>query len=126
MQYLWINYLTHEEDDPTESYVELGDDRRERRRMDFYDNGMSFAYGGLFGGEAVLSQVPYPDPRTAGQNPARCPQSRPGQKAPPQEKAQPLPLVFAGACPPHLLWPENRVQVPAVGAGACVYGGVQL
>ena len=62
MQYLWINYLSHEEDDPTESYVELGDDRRERRRMDFYDNGMSFAYGGLFGGEAVLSQVPYPDP----------------------------------------------------------------
>ena len=62
MQYLWINYLTHEEDDPTESYVELGDDRRERRRMDFYDNGMGFAYGGLFGGEAVLSQVPYPDP----------------------------------------------------------------
>ena len=62
MQYLWINYLTHEEDDPTESYVELDDGSLERRRIDIYDNGMSFAYGGVFGGESILSKTPYPDP----------------------------------------------------------------
>ncbi len=31
MQYVWITYLSHDEDDPAESYVELGDDLRERR-----------------------------------------------------------------------------------------------
>lgn len=62
MEYLWINYLIHEEDDPTESYVELDDSRLERRRIDIYDNGMNFAYGGIFGGESVLSKTPYPDP----------------------------------------------------------------
>ena len=44
------------------SWAELDENRLERRRMDFYDNGMGFAYGGFFGGEAVLSKVPYPDP----------------------------------------------------------------
>lgn len=45
MQYVWITYLSHDEDDPAESYVELGDDLRERRRIDQYQNGMCFAYG---------------------------------------------------------------------------------
>ena len=65
MVYLWINYLTHEEDDPTEAYVELDDSRRERRRVDIYDNGMAFACGGNFGYEGALSREPYPeDPQT--------------------------------------------------------------
>ena len=61
MHYLWINALSHEEDDPAESYVELDDRRLERRRVDFYENGMAFAYGGIFGGEEILSKTPYPE-----------------------------------------------------------------
>ena len=49
MEYIYISYLTHEEDDPAESYVELDETHRERRRVDLYDNGMCFAYGGIYG-----------------------------------------------------------------------------
>ena len=68
MRYLWINYLVHEEDDPTEAYVELDEDRLERRRIDIYDNGMAFAYGGNFGFQEALSREPYPEsPQTLNQ-----------------------------------------------------------
>ena len=58
MRYLWINYLVHEEDDPTESYVELDENRLERRRADLYDNGMAFAYGDHPGDREILSKEP--------------------------------------------------------------------
>jgi len=61
LQYLLITYLVHEEDDPTESYVELDENRMERRRMDFYQNGMCFAYGGDHGWPEALSKTPYPE-----------------------------------------------------------------
>ena len=61
MQYLWINYLVHEEDDPTEAYVELDENRLERRRIEIYDNGMAFACGGNFGYQEALAKEPYPE-----------------------------------------------------------------
>ena len=61
MRYLWINFLVHEEDDPTESYVELDENRLERRRADLYDNGMAFAYGDHPGDREILSKEPYPE-----------------------------------------------------------------
>ena len=61
MQYVWITYLSHDEDDPAESYVELGDDLRERRRIYQYQNGMCFAYGEEHGWPEALSKKPYPE-----------------------------------------------------------------
>ena len=61
MEYIYISYLTHEEDDPAESYVELDETHRERRRVDLYDNGMCFAYGGIYGYSEALSKTPYPE-----------------------------------------------------------------
>lgn len=60
MQYIWITYLTHEEDDPAETYVEVDDTLMERRRIDTYQNGMAFAYGGEYGQREALSKTPYP------------------------------------------------------------------
>ena len=71
MQYVWINYLSHEEDDPAESYVEVDETHLERRRADIYQNGMCFAYGGEYGWPEALSKTPYPE------NP--CTLNRPGE-----------------------------------------------
>lgn len=72
MQYIWINYLRHETDDPSDTYAELDTSGLEQRRIDFYQNGMCFAYGGEQGRTEVLSQTPYPE------NP--CTWNRPGER----------------------------------------------
>ena len=65
MEYLWISYQVHEIDDPADTYVELDERHLERRRLDLYDNGMRFLYGGELGREEVLCKDPYPeDPST--------------------------------------------------------------
>ena len=61
MQHLYLNYLQHEEDDPSEVYLELDEGRREQRRIDFYQNGMCFAYGGERGQTEVHSRKIYPE-----------------------------------------------------------------
>lgn len=61
MQYIWITHLAHEEDDPAETYVEVDEAHRERRRVDIYQNGMTFAYGGDHGWPEALSKTPYPE-----------------------------------------------------------------
>ena len=61
MEYLWIEYFQQEEDDPTDTYTELDENRLERRRVDFYQNGMRFAYGAERGRTEVLSKTPYPE-----------------------------------------------------------------
>ena len=71
MEYIYISYLTHEEDDPAESYVELDETHRERRRVDLYDNGMCFAYGGIYGYSEALSKTPYRERWMPGRSPAR-------------------------------------------------------
>ena len=61
MEYIYISYLTHEEDDPAESYGSWTKPTGERRRVDLYDNGMCFAYGGIYGYSEALSKTPYPE-----------------------------------------------------------------
>lgn len=61
MQYIWISYQNNDVDDPSDSYIELDDRRLERRRVDLYQNGMRFVYGGEMGRTEVLSRDPYPE-----------------------------------------------------------------
>lgn len=58
MEYLWIEYFQQEEDDPTDTYTELDENRLERRRVDFYQNGMRFAYGAERGGRRCCPRRP--------------------------------------------------------------------
>ena len=71
MSYVLIEQDLEEEDEPTLIYSQLDDGRREIRRVEFYPNGLSFAYGGERGHEEALSPEPFPeDLRT---------QNRPGE-----------------------------------------------
>lgn len=58
VQYIWISYLQPESDDPSDTYAELDNTGRERRRVDFYQNGMCFSYGCERGRTEVLSAYP--------------------------------------------------------------------
>ena len=49
MLYVLIEQNLEEEDEPRHIYAELDDDRRELRRVEFYPNGLCFAYGGSYG-----------------------------------------------------------------------------
>ena len=71
-------------------------------------------------------EIPYPDSRTAGQDPPRCPRQRTRPAAPPQKEGQPVRAVPARAGAAALLRHQDGIQVPAVCAGAGVHGGVQL
>lgn len=61
MTYLWFTRRSEEEDEPTEVYVELKEDRTENRRVEFFLGGLCFSYGEERGQEEVLSKEPYPE-----------------------------------------------------------------
>ena len=61
MIYVLLEYESPEEDEPRLVYAQLDDDRREIRRVEFYPNGLSFAYGGERGHEEALSPEPFPE-----------------------------------------------------------------
>ena len=61
MSYVLIEQSPEEEDEPRLIYAELDSGRREIRRVEFYPNGLCFAYGGDYGREEALSPDPYPD-----------------------------------------------------------------
>ena len=61
MDYVIRELLHPEEDDEAHFvYSELDSQRRETRRVEFYPNGICFAYGGDMGHEEVLDQEPFP------------------------------------------------------------------
>ena len=60
MDYVLLTYLVHDDDDPHYVYSEVDKDRMETRRVEFFDNGMCFAYGGDRGHEEVLNPEPFP------------------------------------------------------------------
>ena len=60
MTYVLIEQNLEEEDEPRHIYAELDSSRREVRRVEFYSNGLCFAYGGAYGREEALSPTPYP------------------------------------------------------------------
>ena len=49
MFYVLIEQDLEEEDEPRHIYAELDSSRREVRRVEFYPNGLCFAYGGAYG-----------------------------------------------------------------------------
>lgn len=55
MSYVLIEQNLEEEDEPRFIYAELDSGRREVRRVEFYPNGLCFAYGGDYGREEALS-----------------------------------------------------------------------
>ena len=61
MSYVLIEQNLEEEDEPRFIYAELDSGRREVRRVEFYPNGLCFAYGGDYGREEALSPAPYLD-----------------------------------------------------------------
>ena len=61
MQYLWFTYQNVDEDEPTEVYVEMDNDRMETRRVEFFLGGLCFSYGEERGQEDALRQEPYPE-----------------------------------------------------------------
>ena len=61
MTYVLIEQHSEEEDEPRYLYAELDGGRREVRRVEFYPNGLCFAYGGNYGREEALSPDPYPE-----------------------------------------------------------------
>ena len=54
-------HLPEEDDEPNFVYFELDSGRLETRRVEFYPNGICFAYGGDMGHEEVLNPVPFPE-----------------------------------------------------------------
>lgn len=64
MSYVLIEQNLEEEDEPRFIYAELDSGRREVRRVEFYPNGLCFAYGGDYG-RGRLSLLP-PTRRTCG------------------------------------------------------------
>ena len=60
MEYLLMENPKAEADEPVQVFAELGDDRRERKRVEFYAGGVCFSYGEERGREHLLRQEPYP------------------------------------------------------------------
>ena len=60
MEYILIERIHEEIDEPNKIYSELDRDRMETRRVEFYPSGMCFAYGDEHGHEEVLAKEPFP------------------------------------------------------------------
>ena len=60
MEYILIERIHDEIDEPNKIYSEIDRDRMECRRVEFYPTGMCFAYGEEHGHEEVLNQEPFP------------------------------------------------------------------
>lgn len=60
MRYILVEYDHAQEDDPVRVYSEVDRDGLEKRRVEFYGNGLWFAYGEEHGGDEALSKTPFP------------------------------------------------------------------
>ncbi len=60
MRYLLAEWTHQEEDEPYLIYSEMDEERRETRRVEFYQNGIVFSYGGERGNEGALNPEPFP------------------------------------------------------------------
>ena len=61
MDYVLVEYLQPEEDEPALVYSELDQQRLEQRRVEFFEKGLCFAYGGERGHEEALNPRPFPE-----------------------------------------------------------------
>lgn len=61
MKYVLAEWDHDLDDEPYLIYSELDDSRREKRRVEFYRNGITFSYGAERGNEGALAQEPFPE-----------------------------------------------------------------
>lgn len=61
MEYVLTQWDHDLDDEPYLIYSELDDSRREKRRVEFYRNGITFSYGGERGNEGALAPDPFPE-----------------------------------------------------------------
>ena len=61
MEYVLTEWDHDLDDEPCLIYSELDDGRMERRKVEFFQNGICFSYGGERGNEGALSDVPFPE-----------------------------------------------------------------
>ena len=61
MTYVLVTHLIHQEDDPSEVYSEMDENRMEVRRLEFYQNGIHFQYGEENGNCEALAKEPFPE-----------------------------------------------------------------
>ena len=59
MEYLLMENPKADVDEPVQVFAEIVDDRRERKRVEFYAGGVCFSYGEERGREQLLRQEPY-------------------------------------------------------------------
>lgn len=61
MQYVLLEWTHDEDDEPYLIYSELDESRCEMRKIEFFRNGLSFAYGGERGRLDALASTPFPE-----------------------------------------------------------------
>lgn len=60
MDYVLLEWNHDEDDEPYLIYSELDESRCEKRKIECFRNGLTFAYGGERGRADALSTVPFP------------------------------------------------------------------
>lgn len=60
MEYVWVTWHNEEEDEPSEVYSELDENRLEVRKVEFFKGGICFSYGEERGNYEALSKEPFP------------------------------------------------------------------
>jgi len=61
MDYVLVEWDHDLDDEPYLIYSEIDGSRRETRRVEFYQSGVAFSYGGERGNEGVLAKEPFPE-----------------------------------------------------------------
>ncbi|MCI9332082.1 MAG: hypothetical protein HFG05_07915 [Oscillibacter sp.] len=61
MKYVLVEWDHDLDDEPYLIYSELDDHRYEKRRVEFYRNGITFSYGEERGNEGALASEPFPE-----------------------------------------------------------------
>lgn len=60
MEYILLERVSQDIDEPNRVYSEIDSQRMEQRRVEFYPNGLCFAYGQEHGHQEVLRSTPFP------------------------------------------------------------------
>ena len=61
MDYVLLEWNHDEDDEPYLIYSELDDARYEKRKIEFFRNGLTFSYGAERGNEGALAPEPFPE-----------------------------------------------------------------
>lgn len=61
MDYVLTEWDHDLDDEPYLVYSELDEKRMERRKVEFFRNGICFSYGAERGNEGALAEIPFPE-----------------------------------------------------------------